>query len=47
MVNQPYLDVLIKEEDTMFRDVLRSFVEKEIMPVRQPVDDDKDHYDCQ
>jgi hypothetical protein len=31
----------------MMRDMIRSFVEKEIMPVRQPIDDDKDRYDCQ
>jgi alkylation response protein AidB-like acyl-CoA dehydrogenase len=43
MLNQPYLDVLIKEEDRMLRDMLRSFVEKEIMPFRQQIDDDKDH----
>ncbi|MBP1747209.1 MAG: hypothetical protein H6Q54_1824 [Deltaproteobacteria bacterium] len=29
------------------RDMIRSFAEKEIMPVHQPIDDDKDHYDCQ
>jgi alkylation response protein AidB-like acyl-CoA dehydrogenase len=43
MLNQPYLDVLIKEEDRMLRDMLRSFVEKEIMPFRQQIDDDKEH----
>ena len=43
MYNLPYLDVLIKEEDRMFRDVVRNFVEKEVMPVRQKIDDDKEH----
>ncbi|MBN1102918.1 MAG: acyl-CoA dehydrogenase family protein [Deltaproteobacteria bacterium] len=43
MSSQPYLDVLIKEEDRMMRDAFRSFVEKEIMPVRQQIDDDKEH----
>jgi alkylation response protein AidB-like acyl-CoA dehydrogenase len=43
MNNLPYLDVIIKEEDRMMRDAIRGFVEKEIMPVRQQIDDDKDH----
>jgi hypothetical protein len=40
MSNLPYLDVLVKEEDRMMRDAFRNFVEKEIMPVRQQIDDD-------
>ena len=38
-----YLDVFLIKEDFMMRDMIRSFVEKEIMPVRQQIDDDKDH----
>ena len=38
-----YLDVFLTKEDYMMRDMIRSFVEKEIMPVRQQVDDDKEH----
>lgn len=38
-----YLDVFLTKEDFMMRDMLRSFVDKEIMPVRQQIDDDKDH----
>jgi hypothetical protein len=43
MYDQPYLDVLIKEEDRMMRNMLRNFVEREMMPVRQKIDDDKEH----
>lgn len=43
MLSHPYLDVLIKEEDVMIREMYRKFIEKEIMPVRQQIDDDKDH----
>jgi alkylation response protein AidB-like acyl-CoA dehydrogenase len=38
-----YLDVFLTKEDFMMRDMIRSFVNKEIMPVRQQIDDDKDH----
>jgi alkylation response protein AidB-like acyl-CoA dehydrogenase len=38
-----YLDVFLKEEDYMLKDMFRSFVDNEIMPVRQQIDDDKDH----
>jgi len=38
-----YLDVFLKKEDFMMRDMIRNFVDKEIMPVRQQIDDDKDH----
>jgi alkylation response protein AidB-like acyl-CoA dehydrogenase len=38
-----YLDIFLTNEDFMMRDMLRSFVDKEIMPVRQQIDDDKDH----
>jgi alkylation response protein AidB-like acyl-CoA dehydrogenase len=39
MLNQPY----ITEENRMVAKLYRDFVEKEIMPVRQQIDDDKDH----
>lgn len=38
-----YSDVFLKEEDHMVMKTYRDFVEKEIMPVRHLVDDDKDH----
>ena len=38
-----YLDVFLTKEDFMMRDMIRNFVKKEIMPVRQQIDDDKDH----
>jgi len=43
MSDKKYLDVFLTEEDHMARDMFRSFVENEIMPVRQQVDDDKEH----
>jgi alkylation response protein AidB-like acyl-CoA dehydrogenase len=43
MPDHQYLDVFLKEEDRMARDMFRGFVEKEIMPVRQQIDDDKEH----
>lgn len=43
MSNQEYLNVFLKEEDHMAKDMFRNFVEKEIMPVRQQIDDDKEH----
>jgi len=43
MSDHRYMDVFLKEEDHLSRDMLRGFVEKEIMPVRQLVDEDKDH----
>ena len=38
-----HLDIFLTQEDFMMREMLRSFVDKEIMPVRQQIDDDKDH----
>jgi len=38
-----YLDVFLKEEDQLAKEMFRGFVEKEIMPVRQKIDDDKEH----
>jgi butyryl-CoA dehydrogenase/acyl-CoA dehydrogenase len=38
-----YLDIFLTEQDRVVVDVIRSFVEREIMPVRQQIDDDTDH----
>ncbi|MFH0826140.1 MAG: acyl-CoA dehydrogenase family protein [Pseudomonadota bacterium] len=43
MADLSHLDVLLKAEDRMLKDVLRGFVDKEIMPVRQRIDDDTEH----
>jgi alkylation response protein AidB-like acyl-CoA dehydrogenase len=43
MSEKQYLNVFLKEEDYMAKEMFRNFVEKEIMPVRQQVDDDKEH----
>jgi alkylation response protein AidB-like acyl-CoA dehydrogenase len=43
MTAHQYLDIFLTDESAMLRDALRGFVDKEIMPVRQQVDDDKDH----
>ncbi len=36
-------DVLLTDQDRLVLSVVRDFVEREIMPVRQQIDDDKDH----
>ena len=41
MSEQKYLDVLLKEEDRMAKEMFQAFVEKEMMPVRQQIDDDR------
>ena len=38
-----YLGIFLKEEDVGMAKMMRAFVEKEIMPVRQQIDDDKEH----
>jgi alkylation response protein AidB-like acyl-CoA dehydrogenase len=38
-----YLGIFLKEEDVDMAEVVRGFVEKEIMPVRHQIDDDKGH----
>jgi alkylation response protein AidB-like acyl-CoA dehydrogenase len=38
-----YLGLFLKEEDLEMARLVRSFVEKEIMPVRHLIDDDRDH----
>ncbi|MBN1566301.1 MAG: acyl-CoA dehydrogenase family protein [Acidobacteria bacterium] len=43
MSGHKYMDLFLKEEDLMAGEMFRSFVDKEIMPVRQQIDDDKDH----
>lgn len=36
-------EIFLTEEDMMVRDMMRKFVDKEIMPVRQQIDDDHEH----
>ena len=43
MYQHSILKVLCKEEDLILRDLARDFVNQEIMPVRQKIDDDQDH----
>ena len=43
MYKHNVLKVLCKEEDLILRDLARDFVNQEIMPVRQKIDDDQDH----
>jgi alkylation response protein AidB-like acyl-CoA dehydrogenase len=43
MSDHQYMDLLLKEEDHMAREMFRGFVDREIMPIRQEVDDDKEH----
>jgi alkylation response protein AidB-like acyl-CoA dehydrogenase len=43
MSEHRYLDLFLTEEDQMAKEMFRNFVEKEIMPVRQKIDDDKEH----
>jgi alkylation response protein AidB-like acyl-CoA dehydrogenase len=43
MSDHQYMDVFLKEEDHLAREMFRGFVEKEIMPLRQKIDDDKEH----
>jgi alkylation response protein AidB-like acyl-CoA dehydrogenase len=42
-MRQPLLQELLAEEDRLVQQVVRTFVDSEIMPVRQQLDDDKDH----
>ncbi len=37
------LSVLFKEEDLVLRDLVRDFVDDEVMPARQKIDDDENH----
>jgi alkylation response protein AidB-like acyl-CoA dehydrogenase len=43
MSEHRYLELFLTEEDKMAEEAFRNFVEKEIMPVRQKIDDDKEH----
>ena len=43
MYKHNVLKVLCKEEDLILGDLARDFVNQEIMPVRQKIDDDQDH----
>jgi alkylation response protein AidB-like acyl-CoA dehydrogenase len=38
-----YPDVFLTDQDRLVVNVIRDFVEREIMPVRQQIDDDRDH----
>ena len=43
MYQHKILEAVCKEEDLLLRDLTRDFVNEEIMPVRQQIDDDQDH----
>jgi alkylation response protein AidB-like acyl-CoA dehydrogenase len=43
MSEHRYLDLFLTEEDQIAKEMFRSFVEKEIMPVRQKIDNDMEH----
>jgi alkylation response protein AidB-like acyl-CoA dehydrogenase len=43
MSEHRYLDLFLTEEDHMAKEMFRNFVEKEIMPARQKIDDDKEY----
>ena len=43
MYKHKLLAALCDEQDLMVRDMVRSFVDDQIMPVRQQIDDDEDH----
>ena len=42
-MRQPLLKELLTEEDRLIQQAVRAFVDSEIMPIRQELDDDKDH----
>lgn len=42
-MRQPLLKELLTNEDRLIQQAMRAFVDSEIMPVRQQLDDDKDH----
>jgi alkylation response protein AidB-like acyl-CoA dehydrogenase len=42
-MRQPLLQELLTEEERLVQQAVRTFVDNEIMPVRQQLDDDKDH----
>ena len=43
MSEHHYMDLFLKEEDQMAKEMFRNFVENEIMPVRQKIDEDEEH----
>ncbi|MBE0480792.1 MAG: acyl-CoA dehydrogenase family protein [Dehalococcoidia bacterium] len=43
MYSHRTLEALCKEEDLVLRDLVKDFVDGQIMPVRQQIDDDTDH----
>ena len=43
MYQHKILEAICKEEDLLLRDLVRDFVNDEIMPVRQQIDEDQDH----
>ncbi|MCF8146733.1 MAG: acyl-CoA dehydrogenase family protein [Deltaproteobacteria bacterium] len=44
MSEHRYLDLFLSEEDKMAKEAFRNFVDKEIMPFRQKIDDDEEHH---
>ena len=42
-MRQPLLQELVTEEERLIQQAVRAFVDSKIMPVRQQLDDDKDH----
>jgi len=42
-MRQPLLKELVSEEDRLIQQAVRAFVDSEIMPIRQQLDDDKEH----
>jgi len=43
MFDKKYLDIFVTGENNMAKEMFHNFVEKEIMPFRQQVGDDKEH----
>jgi alkylation response protein AidB-like acyl-CoA dehydrogenase len=43
MYKHKTFELVCKEEDLVLRDLARDFVNEEIMPVRQQIDDDEHH----
>ena len=43
MYRHKILEAICKEEDLVLRDLVKDFVDDEIMPVRQRIDDDEEH----
>ena len=42
-MRQPLLQELVSEEDRLVQQAVRAFVDTQIMPVRQQLDDDREH----